>query len=49
MSETTKLKEGYNKLKEIVKKLINPKKEKVILQPIPLQRPYRHTQRISRG
>jgi hypothetical protein len=47
MSENNKWKEGYKKLKDILKKLVNPKKEKAMWQPA-LQ-PYRYKQRFSRG
>jgi hypothetical protein len=47
MGENRKWKEGYNKIKDILKRLINPKREKALWQPA-LQ-PYRNKQRFSRG
>jgi hypothetical protein len=48
MSENQKWNEGYKKLKEIVKKIVNPKREKTFLQPA-LQQSYPHKQKFSRG
>jgi hypothetical protein len=47
MSANQTWREGYKKLKEIVKRILSPKREKALWQPA-LQ-PYRNKQRFSRG